>query len=52
MPDLYKHLKPMRYEAALQTAKKLAEDLRATGFGVANGVCTEAQAYTSILAHI
>jgi hypothetical protein len=30
MPDLYKHLKPMTFEAAVQTARKLAEDLRAT----------------------
>jgi hypothetical protein len=52
MPELYDSLHPMTCKQALETAKKLADDLRAKGFGVANGVCTEAQAYTSILAHI
>jgi hypothetical protein len=41
----------MTLKRALQTAKKLSEDLRAKGFGVANGVCTEAQTYKSFLAH-
>ena len=50
MPDLYQHLNPMMPERALQMARKLAEDLRAKGFGVANGVCTGAQLYRSILA--
>jgi hypothetical protein len=50
MPELYDSLPPMTCKRALQTAKKLADDLRAKGFGVANGVCTEAQSYKSILA--
>jgi hypothetical protein len=50
MPELYDSLHPMTCKRALETAKKLAEDLRAKGFGVANGVCTEAQSYNSILA--
>jgi hypothetical protein len=50
MPELYDSLRPMTCKRALQTAKKLADDLRAKGFGVANGVCTEAQSYKSILA--
>jgi hypothetical protein len=37
----------MTCKRALQTAKKLADDLRAKGFGVANGVCSEAQ-YTNL----
>jgi hypothetical protein len=49
MPELYDSLPPMTCKRALQTAKKLADDLRAKGFGVANGVCTEAQSYKSIL---
>jgi hypothetical protein len=49
MPELYDSLRPMTCKRALQTAKKLADDLRAKGFGVANGVCTEAQSYKSIL---
>jgi hypothetical protein len=39
MPGLYEHLNPMTHERALQKARKLAEDLRAKGFGVANGLC-------------
>jgi hypothetical protein len=50
MPELCDSLHPMTCKRALQTAKKLADDLRAKGFGVANGVCTEAQSYKSILA--
>ena len=50
MPDLYEHLNPMTLEIALQTARKLADDLRAKGFGVANGVCTDSQLYQSSLA--
>ena len=50
IPQLYKHLNPMTFERALQTAKKLAEDLRAKGFSVANGVCDGSQFYKSILA--
>jgi hypothetical protein len=46
MPELYDSLYPMMTcEQALQTPKKLADDLRAKGFGVANGVCSEAQSY-------
>jgi hypothetical protein len=43
MPELYDSLRPMTCKQALQTAKKLAEDLRAKGFGVANGVCDGSQ---------
>jgi hypothetical protein len=50
MPELFEHLNFMKSEKALQTARKLAEDLRANGFGVANGVCTGSQLYQSILA--
>jgi hypothetical protein len=50
MPELYEHLNPMTPERALRTARKLAEDLRGKGFGVANGVCTGSQLYKSILA--
>jgi hypothetical protein len=50
MPELHDSLHPMTSKRALETAKKLADDLRAKGFGVANGVCTEAQSYNSILA--
>ena len=48
MPELYDSLHLMTCKGALQTAKKLADDLRVKGFGVANGVCTEAQSYKSI----
>ena len=51
MPELYDSLPPATCEPALETAKKLADDLRARGFGVANGVCTEAQSYKAILRH-
>jgi hypothetical protein len=51
MPELYDSLHPMTCKEALQTAKKLADDLRAKGFGVANGACTEAQSYKAILTH-
>jgi hypothetical protein len=49
MPELYEHLKPMTHERAFQMARKLADDLRAKGFGVANGVCDGSQSYKSIL---
>ena len=49
MPELYSSLPPMTFEQAVQTAKKLADDLRGKGFGVANGMCAEAQTYKSIL---
>src|SRR4029453_15316961 len=48
--ELCVSLPPKRCKRALQTAKKLDDDLRAKGFGVANGVCAEAQSYKSILA--
>ena len=50
MPDLYEHLKPMTLKRALQTARKLADALRAKGFCVANGLCDGSQSYESILA--
>lgn len=50
MPELYKHFNPMMPEKALQAARKLADHLRAKGFGVANGVCTGSQLYKAILA--
>jgi hypothetical protein len=50
MPELYKHFNPMTHERALQTARKLTEDLRAKGFGVANGVSIGSQSYKSIVA--
>ena len=49
MLELYDSLHPMTCDQALQTAKTLADDLRARRFGVANGMCTEAQTYKSIL---
>ena len=49
MRELYDSLHPMTCKEALQIAKELADDLRAKGFGVANGICTEAQSYKSIL---
>src|SRR5262249_13555114 len=51
MPELYKDLDSMTPERALQAARKLADDLRAKGFGVANGMCTGSQTYRSSLAH-
>jgi hypothetical protein len=39
MPELYKHLNPMTFETALQTAKELAENLRGKGYSVVNGIC-------------
>jgi hypothetical protein len=48
MPQLYQHLNQMPYEEALQTAKKLAEDLRSNGYGVANGICDRSQSYRSV----
>ena len=45
MPELYEHLPSMTFERALQAARKLGEDLRAKGFGVANGVCSDSQLY-------
>lgn len=37
MPELYEHLNPMPYEAALQMESELAEDLRAEGYTVTGG---------------
>jgi len=34
LPELYEHLNPMPYEAALRMEEELAEDLRAAGYGV------------------
>jgi hypothetical protein len=48
MPELYEHLNPASFKAAVQTARELAEDLRAKGFGVANGISQGAQSYNSV----
>lgn len=37
MPELYEHLNPMPFEAALQMETDLAEDLRAEGYTVTGG---------------
>ena len=37
MPDLYEHLNPMPFEAAVQMESELAEDLRAAGYTVTGG---------------
>jgi hypothetical protein len=37
LPDLYAHLNPMPYEAALQMELELAEDLRNEGYTVTGG---------------
>lgn len=37
MPELYEHLNPMPFEAAVQMEMELAEDLRAEGYTVAGG---------------
>lgn len=37
LPDLYEHLNPMPYEAALQMEMDLAEDLRTAGYTVTGG---------------
>lgn len=37
LPELYAHLNPMPYEAALQMELELAEDLRAEGYTVTGG---------------
>lgn len=37
MPELYEHLNPMPYEAALQMEMDLAEDLRNLGYTVTGG---------------
>lgn len=37
LPELFEHLNPMPYEAAVQMEKDLAEDLRAEGYTVLGG---------------
>ena len=37
LPELYEHLNPMPFEAAVQMEKDLAEDLRHAGYIVAGG---------------
>src|SRR3954454_11685137 len=37
MPELYDHLNPMPFEAAVQMEKDLAEDLRSAGYTVTGG---------------
>ena len=37
MPELYEHLNPMPFEAALQMESELAEDLRTAGYTVTGG---------------
>jgi predicted GIY-YIG superfamily endonuclease len=37
MPELYAHLNPMPFEAAVQMEKDLAEDLRRAGYTVTGG---------------
>lgn len=37
LPELYHHLNPMPFEAALQMEQDLAEDLRRAGYTVAGG---------------
>ncbi len=37
MPELFEHLNPMPFEAAVQMETELAEDLRATGYTVTGG---------------
>src|SRR5215211_4045824 len=37
MPELYEHLNPMPYDAALQMEMDLADDLRKEGYTVAGG---------------
>jgi hypothetical protein len=51
MPELYENLNPMTHDRALQTARKLADDLRTKGFGVANGMCDGSQSYKSSFAN-
>jgi hypothetical protein len=37
LPEFYKHLNPMPFEAAVATEKDLAKDLRRAGYTVAGG---------------
>jgi hypothetical protein len=50
MPELYEHLNPMPFEKAAHRAKKLAEDLRAEGYAVTNGVSERTQRYAVVKA--
>jgi len=37
LPELYEHLNPMPFEAAVQMEQDLAEDLKRAGYTVAGG---------------
>ena len=37
MPELYEHLNPMPFEAAVQMELELAEDLRSAGYTITGG---------------
>ena len=37
LPELYAHLNPMAFEAAVQMEKDLADDLRKAGYTVTGG---------------
>lgn len=37
LPEMYEHLNPMPYEAAVEMERDLAEDLRRAGYTVAGG---------------
>jgi hypothetical protein len=37
MPELYEHLNPMRFEAAVEMELELAQDLRDAGYTVTGG---------------
>lgn len=37
IPELYEHLNPMPYEAAVQMEKEMAEDLKNAGYAVTGG---------------
>ncbi len=37
LPELYEHLNPMPFDAAVQMEKDLAEDLRRAGYTVCGG---------------
>jgi hypothetical protein len=50
MPELYEHLNPMPFEKAVHRAEKLAEDLRADGYTVANGVSARKERYLAVKA--
>ena len=50
MPELYEHLNPMPFEKAVHRAEKLAEDLRAEGYTVTNGVSARKERYRAVKA--